>query len=72
VQLHAKELYVSAASFKDASGKVTETVEINTQLKDKVVSLVFPEELATGAGSLTITFAGEINNAMAGKHYPLK
>lgn len=66
MQLHAKEIYVSAANFKDASGKVSEAVEIGTNLKDNVVSIKFSEDLSPGPGALTITFAGQINNQMAG------
>ena len=69
VQLHAKDLHVTSATYtaKGGEGKALEAVEINMHLKDTVVTLVFPSNLPVGAGgTLSLTFQGEINNQMAG------
>jgi len=69
VQLHAKDLYVSSASFtaSGGDGKALEAVEINMHLKNTVVTLVFPSDLPVGTGgTLSISFQGTINNQMAG------
>ena len=41
-------------------------VEINVNLKLTIMTLKFPAELPVGAGTLTMKYQGEINNAMAG------
>ena len=66
IQVHAKDMYISAASFTGADGKAVEATEVGMHLKDNVATLRFPSEIAAGTGTLSISFAGEINNSMAG------
>jgi len=39
-----------------------EAVEVQTHLKDTVVTLVFETDLPVGEGSLSLDFRGDINN----------
>ena len=58
---------MSAASFAPAAGGASaEAVEIGCHLKKTILTLKFPSELEVGEGVLTLTYQGEINNAMAG------
>lgn len=50
VKVHAKELYISSAVFSGEDGVSSEAEEINFNVKDTVLTLVFPTELSVGTG----------------------
>ena len=55
IQLHAKDLYVSAATFApEGDGASADAIEINMHLKDTVLTLRFAEALPVGKGVMLL------------------
>ena len=67
VSLHARELAVSEAKFTPAEGgEAIRAKRISLDLEATVLELEFGKELPLGAGTLSLTYIGQLNNQMAG------
>lgn len=66
LQLHSRELTIDQVSFTDESKRTYPCEAISFNLKRNVVTFDFENELPVGIGKLAITFAGSLNNQMAG------
>lgn len=62
VTLHAKEIVIETASFNANNG----VIQINYNLKETTVTLVFETPFEVGEGQLTIKYSGILNGDMAG------
>eukprot|EP01059_Diplonema_ambulator_P017204 TRINITY_DN29182_c0_g1_i1.p1 TRINITY_DN29182_c0_g1~~TRINITY_DN29182_c0_g1_i1.p1 ORF type:complete len:879 (+),score=398.09 TRINITY_DN29182_c0_g1_i1:60-2696(+) len=66
VEMHQRDLCVSAAVCKCAEGAKLEAVAVTTRNKDKTLSLEFDEEIPVGEATLALEFTGVLNDQLAG------
>ncbi|CAL1545832.1 unnamed protein product [Lymnaea stagnalis] len=66
VKLHACEIAIQEAQYKDSSSETTLTAEVEYYKEDEEVGLLFPSELSPGKGALSLKFTGELNDKMKG------
>ena len=64
--LNAAELQVHAASFNDSKGQLTPANDILLDDDQETLTLIFPNAVSPGEGTLNITFTGELNDRLTG------
>jgi len=66
MRLNCVDIKVKDVQFKGATQEFSSNVEILYEEEDELLILSFPEELQPGDASLSLNFAGELNDKMKG------